>query len=449
MTKIPSLLRTTATFVALAIPLAMPAQQIALNSDMPSAPNVSSSTSGTTLNRPAGPAPAIPVWETNFDRWVDLNAFNYGARYRSTYDYNGARTFDQGQQRLIADGKFKFDPQGRYGIGFHLSSGRYFNWAYSNFIGGGEGQFINNAEAKMSPFELYIFNILPPTPGFYNSSGTELYLRQAFLTAEPIHGIEVQFGGIGINRGVNTEATSYDEDGYMAGERLVVKRPKQLFFSELSYTRAYLGDLYTPNFFARGQRLAISNYWQVLGEKDFGKRVGVSADYTDTTPEGAPFIVKTVREGIYGDVHESKILDNLRLEAYQRINGGFYGPGFPFTTGKGYALTVSRHFKNRFAVEAGVADIDLNYITNLGLNVQAMILGLTVNGDQYGVGKRYFVRPTIPLTKYLSLNANFSRLFDTSGVGSAGAIDIWNKQALTAGFTVDAKKLLFHSPAVH
>jgi hypothetical protein len=301
----------------------------------------------------------------------------------------------------------------------------------------------------MTPFETYIFNIAPPPAGFYNSGGTDLYLRQAFLTAEPIHGIEVQFGGIGINRGVNSEATSYDEDGYMAGERIVVKRPRQLWLSELSYTRAYLGDLYTPNFFTRGQRLAVSNYWQILGEKDFGKRIAISSDYTYTTPEGAPFFLKTTREAIYGDVHESRVFDSVRFEAYQRINGGQYGPGFPFAPGKGYALTVSRRFKNRFSIDAGIADIDLSYITNLGLNVQAIILGLTVNGDQYGVGKRYFVRPTIPLTRYLSLNGNYSQVFDTSDVSTAGQIDIWNKQAVTAGFTVDAKKLFFHSPAVH
>jgi hypothetical protein len=259
----------------------------------------------------------------------------------------------------------------------------------------------------------------------------------------------VQFGGIGINRGVNSEATSYDEDGYMAGERIVVKRPRQLWLSELSYTRAYLGDLYTPNFFTRGQRLAVSNYWQILGEKDFGKRIAISSDYTYTTPEGAPFFLKTTREAIYGDVHESRVFDSVRFEAYQRINGGQYGPGFPFAPGKGYALTVSRRFKNRFSIDAGIADIDLSYITNLGLNVQAIILGLTVNGDQYGVGKRYFVRPTIPLTRYLSLNGNYSQVFDTSDVSTAGQIDIWNKQAVTAGFTVDAKKLFFHSPAVH
>jgi hypothetical protein len=245
---------------------------------------------------------------------------------------------------------------------------------------------------------------------------------------------------------VNSEATSYDDDGYMSGERVTIRRPKQIWLSEVSYTRGYLGDLYTPNFFARGERLSQSNYWQVLGRKNFGKKIAVSADYTFTTPEGSPFSLKTTREGIFADVHQSKIIDKVRFEAYQRINGGAFAPGFPFPDGKGYALTLSRSFNKKFSVDAGIADIDQEYITNLGLNVQAIILGLTVNGDQYGVGKRYFVRPTIPLTKYASLVGNFSRVFDTDT--TASNVDIWNAQALTAGVVFDLKKALFRNEQV-
>ena len=451
MSKMSSLLGAIAACTAFAVPSAICAQQIALNNDMPNAPTVSANPS-TTVSRSASPAPAIPAWESSIDRWLDLNTFNYGSRYRSTFDANGAHGFNQGSQRIIADGKFKFDAQGRYGVGFHASSGRYFNWAYADFIGGGQHQFVANAEAKMTPYQLYVMGALPTPAGFYNSGGGAIYLRQAFLTATPISGVELQFGGLGINRGVNTEATSYDEDGYIAGERLTVKRPKQIWLSEVSYTRAYLGDLYTPNFFARGQRLSISNYWQILGRKDFGKRIAISADYTNSEPENVvekPFTLKTTREGIFADVHESKVLDKVRFEAYQRINGGLYAAGIPFYDGKGYALTVSRNFKDRLSLEAGIADIDIGYITSLGLNLQALELGLTVNGDQYGLGKRYFVRPTVPLTSYLSLSGNYSHIFDTYRIADGQPIDIWNAQYLTAGFVVDAKKLFFHSPATH
>jgi hypothetical protein len=455
MKSVSSLLRATAVCIGLAISAALPAaifaQDLALNDAIPSAPTVSSSASApapaaTALRQPVTPS-AIPSWENTFDRWFDLNSLNYGARYRSALDVDGAKSFTQGQERFIADGKFKFDRDGRYGIGFHLSSGRYFNWAYSSFVGGGQTQFITNTELNMTPTQLYIMNVAPFQPGFFNSDGAVLYFRQAYLTAQPIKGIEVQFGGLGIDRGVNTEATSYDDDGYITGERISVSRPKQLFFSEISFTRAYIGDMYTPDFFDRGERLAVSNYHQYLARKDFGTRVAVSADYTYSEPQFGAFYLRTVREAIAADVHESKIFDKVRYEAYQRLNSGNYATGYPFPSGRGSALTVSKDFKNHFSIEGGVADIDLNYITNLGLDVQALILGLTVNGDQYGVGNRWFVRPTIPLNKSVSLVAGYSHLYSV-GVEPPVSTAIWNAQALTAGFVVDGKKLFFHSKPV-
>jgi len=202
------------TFLAFAPPLCF-SQQLAANIALDAPPTVTASVVATA---PQPTAVTTPGWETKVDRFLDLDTFNYGSRYRSTFDTNGAHTFDQGQQHLVADGKFKFDEQGRYGIGFHLSSGRYFNWSYADFIGGGQHQFIQNAEATMTPYQLYIFNILPATPGFYNSGGGQMYIRQLFLQVEPIRGIEFQYGGFAINHGVNSEATSYDDDGYMSGE---------------------------------------------------------------------------------------------------------------------------------------------------------------------------------------------------------------------------------------
>ena len=385
------------------------------------------------------PAPA-PTWTGKLDRWLDLDTFNYSARYRSTFDGSGARTFDQGQQRLIAHGEFKFDEQGRYGIGFHLSSGRYFNWAYADFIGGGQHQFIQNAEAKMTPYQLYILNISAYPDGFFNSGGGQIYLRQLYLKAEPVQGLELQYGGIAINHGVNSEATSYDDDGYMTGERVSLKRPQNLWLSEISYTRGYLGDIYTPNFFARGGTLADSNYWQILGRKDFGRKLSFSGDYSYTTPDSAVYHLKTIREAGLADTRRSKLIDSVRLEGYQRINGGDYIPGaFPFPHGKGYALTVSRDFSHRFNFDAGVANIDSDYGTYLGPNAQAIILGLTVNGDQFGEGKRYFVRPTVPLNSYVSMVGDFSHVYGTVG----SSIDVWNNQYLTAGLVFDLKKAIF------
>lgn len=456
--KLSFTLLNAAVCIALASPAASVAQQsVQFNSPAENSASIFDVGSGSADSgnpvavRSLGAPQTSKSQQSLTDRWLDLNSLSYATRYRSTFDSNGAHTFSQGQQRIIADGTFKFDADGRYGLGFHLSSGRYFNWAYADFIGGGQDQFVARAEASMTPYQLYVMGALPYEPGFFNSGGGQLYLRQAFLKAEPIRGINFEFGGFGINHGVNSEATSYDDDGYMSGERVTVRRPKNIWLSEVSYTRGFLGDLYTPNFFARGQRLSESNYWQILGRKDFGKRVSISADYTYSKPQSAvpvSFSLKTTREAIFANVHESKVIDSVRFEAYQRINGGLYAPGIPFPDGKGYAVTVSRSFKKMFSLDGGIANIDTSYITNLGLNVQSLILGLTVNGDQYGIGKRYFVRPTVPLTSYMSLAGNYNRVFDTnlalySAPNVPGAnFDIWNARVLTAGLVFDVKSLI-------
>ena len=391
----------------------------------------------------SAPAATTPLWESKLDRWLDLKTFNYGARYRSTFDRDNAHSFNQGEQRLIADGRFKFDAAGRNGVGFHLSSGRYFNWAYADFIGGGQHTFIRNVEAKASPLQNYLLEDTTPFPnGFFNSGGGQLYLRELFLFVTPVKGVEFQYGGLAINHGVNSEATSYDDDGYMTGERVTIHPPKQLWLSEVSFTKGYLGDLYNPNFFARGETLTKNNYTQVLGRKDFGKRVSVSADYTWTRPDNAQYVLKTTREGISVDTHESKVFDKVMFEAYQRIDGGILAPPDvdPFPAGMGYAMTLTRGFKKRLLVEAGIADIDANYWVYLGPNTQAIILSLNVNGDQYGVGKRYFVRPTINLAKGVSLVGNFSHTYDIDSLNST--LDVWNAQALTAGVVFDVKQLL-------
>ena len=442
--KNSSLLFRTVSCIALAIPSVLAAQEVALNAPSDSMlaagksePSAVTSTKQTTTANP------VPAWEKDLDRWLDLDTLNYSARYRSVFDADGARSFDQGQQRFIAHGEFKFDEAGKYGIGFHISSGRYFNWAYADFIGGGQTQFIANNTVKMPPSEVFLLNYYPFPQGFFNSGGGQLYFRQFYLQAQPVKGVEFQFGGIAINHGVNTEATSYDDDGYMAGERVSLKHPENVWLNEVSYTRGYLGDLYTPNFFARGDRLAISNYWQILGRKDFGNKLSFSSDYTYTTPESATYYLKIVREGIWVNTKKTKTLDSVRLEAYQRLNQGFYAPGYPFLHGKGYAVTASRSFSHRFAIDAGAANIDHDYGTGLGPNAQAIIFGLTTNGDQYGEGKRYFVRPTIPLNHWISLVGDFSHVYGGKVTTDIGPIPLWNAQYLTAGLTFDLKKALF------
>ena len=117
-------------------------------------------------------------------------------RYRGVDDSNGAHEFEQGQQRGIIDGKFMFDEQGKYGIVFHASSGKTFNWAYANFIGGGNKEALTKELDKASPAQqvgLYAEeSYLDPTDvqESYNSGGWSFYMRRLYLDIEPVKGIE-------------------------------------------------------------------------------------------------------------------------------------------------------------------------------------------------------------------------------------------------------------------
>jgi hypothetical protein len=109
--------------------------------------------------------------------------------------------------------------------------------------------------------------------------------------------------------------------------------------------------------------------------------------------------------------------------------------------GKGYALTLTRRLSTHGSVDAGLVNIDGMSLVYLGANPQAAVLGLALNGDQYGLGNRFFVRPTIVLTKSVSLVGYFTHTYNYTPTDAF--VDIWNKQALNVGFVVDAKKLFF------
>ena len=386
-----------------------------------------------------------PTWQSNFNRWFDLNQMDFSMRYRAVADSNGAHEFNQGQQRSIIDGKFKFDQPGKYGIVFHASTGRYFNWAYADFLGGGNKQAYALEEAKMNPAQFGIFQtILAGNPQFAAGStlsgGWSFYVRRLYLDLKPFTGIEAQYGSLDVNRGAGSEITTYDNDGYIAGERLSIKRPSIFYLDEVSATWAYIGDLYTPNFFPRGERLGQSNYHQFLVRKAWRKRIDGSADYT------WQYGTQTMREAVLVRAPEIHVGDEVRFEAYQRINNNFF-PGTTFLIGRanGYAVSLDKHFESKGRLEYGYVNIDPGYTVYTDAAVAA-ILGLASNGDAHGLGKRFYVRPTINVKPYLALTGYYTHSFDTSVPSVA---EYWNRQAVNAGFVFDIKRALFGPPPAH
>ena len=83
-----------------------------------------------------------------------------------------------------------------------------------------------------------------------------LSVRTLYFAAQPIAGVEGQYGSMYIIKGESTEITTYDEDGYVIGERVSVRRPRHLFFDEMSATVGYFTS--TPGRARRQQAREVS-----------------------------------------------------------------------------------------------------------------------------------------------------------------------------------------------
>jgi hypothetical protein len=305
-------------------------------------------------------------------RWFDLQMATLNLRYRYIDNSSGVVTTNQLQHREVFKGRLKFDADGKYSLNAGVFTGRAFNGGWNNTgWGTGDGQ-------------------------------TNLSVKQLYFSAAPVEGLELQYGGLYLNRGESTEITTYDEDGYIMGERVTIKRPHKLFFDEISVTYAFLGDINTPNINKRYFRLKQSNYHQFLLEKKIGKRAAVSADYTFESGR------ETMREAIRVDVRESRVLDTARFENYQRAGR---------TAAYGFALHGEKAITKRLTVVGGYAQIDPLYG---GLNA-----------DRFVIGKRLFVLSTLRLTSAITVST-----FATRAVANSVPVPIRTRVELLISYNL-------------
>ncbi len=380
------------------------------------------SSSSSTLNSSEGP----------LSRWLDVDTLSLSLRYRSIFDSDGVHTYDQAQQRSLIEGKAKLDRDGKYSVRFRFSSGHYFDWAYADFIGGGttEGNLKAIPRLASADDRLDAVNSGPQAP-IYPSGGWAILPRQLYFDAKPINGLELQYGSLGFNRGVNTEITSFDEDGYLAGERLLVHKPAHLYFDEVSVTYGYVGDIMTPNFFSRYNRLGQANYHQFLLRKKLARWLEVSTDYTY-------LVTHTVREAVNVKTNWAKAADSIRFEAYQRPFDANNVDTDNYASGNGFAITADKTIKKKVVLQAGYASVDTNYDV-YAHNGNNSIWAFALNGDQYGMGKRPFVRATVKLNSSVSLFGYYSHLLDYNYARDGF---IWNQTAFNTGLQINFKPLL-------
>src|SRR5215467_8121673 len=245
-------------------------------------------------------------------RWLDLKAASVGTQYVFAKNGVGAITANQQQYQVAVRGRFKLDAKGRFGINAGLYTG-------ANFIAGFNNTGLGLGKAQSNS-----------------------YLKHLYLNALPLDGVEVQYGSLDIWHDESTDITGYSYNGYVVGERLSIKRPRELFFDEISVAYGYVGDLNSPSAIGRLHRLGQSNFHRFMLKKSIGERAWVSTDYAFQSG------METWREAIRIRTTEWRVLDTFHAEVYEvsRIHPGY-----------GFAAYGEKAVLSRFIVGGGYADI--------------------------------------------------------------------------------------------
>lgn len=291
-------------------------------------------------------------------RWLDVQNATLNTRYRFADNSAGTVTTNQVQHRESLRARFKFDAPGKYALNIGVFSGSRFTSSWNNTgIGRGDWQ-------------------------------KTLGVRALFFAAQPIAGVEAQYGSLFIVKGESTEITTYDEDGYVIGQRISLRRPRELFFDEISATVAYFtGD---PAEFGVSKRIKYlderPNYGHFLVEKRAGARAGLSADFTSVG--GA----HTWRAAANVNTGELRVVDSVLFENYKRTNRN---PAY------GFALTANKAVTRKLGVNGGYARIDPFYG---GLN-----------SDRFNIGTRLFVGAAYALSTRFAASAFFTRAVGNDG----------------------------------
>ncbi len=430
------------------------AQQLALNSPVDAIGNVTAISS--TFVSIAAPVKAIKpaVRKPLVGRWLNLETLSNSERYRNAFAVGGVHVFENAQQRSLIIGKITLDAEGRYDIGFRASSGRYFNWAFSDYTGE------NFADRVQSPVFLPSFftpaenlaaiqAIFADPTGLrlatqLKSNGWQFYARELYFSATPVKPMTVEFGSFGIERGLATEITTFDDDGYLSGERIRFHDSKHFFFDEVGFTSAFFGDIATPNLFDRGSSLKKFNYRQLFVKKRLNQRLGFSGEYTWQAG------TQTLRQAALIEVKESRIVDSVRFESYERLNAVSFagiaqsplGPiaALSIPGASGFAIAARKNL-GKLSGDVGYASIDKDYAVYSGYRFPTVI-GFPLNGDSYGQGNRPFMHASYTIAPGV---AAFG--FYTHEIGPERVITL-NQQGLNAGMTFDLKAMVNHEKLV-
>ena len=316
------------------------------------APAAAQSTSGAAPATPADPStpdqPAAPALR----RWLDVQSILAATRYRWTENSAGRVTTSAVQWQTQLRARFLFDQAGRYHIGSFVTTGPTFRSGWNN-TGAGLGRLTH-------PFKV----------------------RHLYFSAEPAKGLEVQAGGLAVNRGELGDTIASDNDSFIVGGR-VAARPSQRRITQLSITAAHFDAVGVPNLFKQLDDIAELNYGQALIGFRIGARTTASVDYT--YEDGRDILRQGVTIRMPSPI---KLLTQVKLESYQRL-----APD----RDAGVNTSIDLRAK-KLTATLGLMSADRDYGP--------------FNGDRYESGRRYYYTVNYPITAALVLQLFHTKAFE-------------------------------------
>lgn len=320
-----------------------------------------------TVPSPAMPAPAAGFWKQHFN-FVTLDI---GTRFRYI-DANPGRVTSRDQQyRLSTRLQIKLTPEGRSYFHMRGETGSRFNSTWSN-----TGMGLSDRQ--------WVFN-----------------MKSFYFGQKLGNHFEAQVGGLDYERGVATEATSADNDGFLVGYRGIVNTSgKGWAPNKIIVTVGHLGDFGVMNAFTRMyHRMDEANFGQVVVQKALTKQHEASLEYN--TIEGVDY----VRGAYRWKKIPARLFDELQLEALSRATENA-------TFGWSTALSKSFATPNAWKFTLLYSDVPRQMFNNFGQQILE-------NGDTVALGKR--MGGTMSVTpvaawKDFSVQMHASRRLDDSGL---------------------------------
>ena len=310
---------------------------------------------------------------SSLQRWVEVDALTLYSRYHFVENSANRTTSNLMQYKTVLRAHVNVDAKKRVTLNAGAFTGATFISTW-NSLGIGPGDF--------DPHHHYV--------------------KQLYVAAIPYKGWEAQYGSLYVRKGEEDEITSYDEDGYVIGERLSIKPSRAFHVDEVVLTRGNIGPFNEPNAFSRWRDPSHANYSQVLVTKRFSPAVAGSLEYTTRSGGDAFHAGVTVR------LPKRSPIGTLRYEQYRRMT---------IHPAAGFAVWGDRQLPGKVRVQGGYDTVD-------------QFFG-GWNADRIQNGRHVFAVAQVPLGAGFGL-----QVFGTRALSSSYAISIKSRVDVTVNYDV-------------